>query len=273
AKAWVNDSLVSAVAFNTTISTDNLDLTIGIDLPGIVEHFNGIIDDVRIYSRALNRKEIDSLANPIPTASLPDKSIQEGNSGITIMNFKLTLDQPYNKIVSVKWKTADSTAKAGSDYIAANGTLKFHPGQTSKTIMVQVYGDAIAEKDEVFKIVLRNPKNVFLGNTVAIGKIVNDDGALAGTISDIVSDEKSNGLSISAYPVPSKNFTILNIQNKSGNVNIIVTNTDGKIVWQQQNITVNKINIPLQNIPAGMYTITAIDANNNKSSIQIVRSE
>jgi hypothetical protein len=273
AKTWVNDSLISTASLNTSIPTDNLDLTIGIDVPGIIEHFNGIIDDVRIYDRALKQIEIDSLANPIPTASLPDKSIKEGNSGTTAMKFKLTLDQPYNKVVSINWTTADSTANAGEDYIAANGTLSFQPGQTSKIITVQVIGDLKPEKNEFFKIVLSNPKNVFLANTIALGKIINDDGVSASEVSDIALNNVSNKFSITAYPVPATDFTILNIQNKTGNVNISLTNTDGKIIWQQHNISVNKIKIALQNIPAGSYRITAIDANNNISSIQIIRPE
>ncbi len=273
AKTWVNDSLVGISLLNTSIPVDNLNLTIGIDLPGIVEHFNGIIDEVRIYNRELTKKEIDSLANPIPTISCPDKSMKEGNSGTTAMKFNLKLDQPYNKVVSIKWKTVDSTAKSGSDYVSANGTVNFQPGQTLKTITVQIYGDKVIEKNEVFKIVLSNPQNAFLGNKIAIGKILNDDSTHAGVVSDFSLNKKNNEFSITAYPVPAKDFITLNIQNKTRSIKIIVTNTDGKIIWQQQNIAEDKINIPLQNVPAGIYTVTVIDANNNIQSIKIVRAE
>ncbi len=52
-----------------TITPDNRPLTIGADVPGILEIFNGKIDDVSIYSRALTDEDIVELYNQAtPTA-------------------------------------------------------------------------------------------------------------------------------------------------------------------------------------------------------------
>ncbi len=46
-----------------TIATDNRPLTIGADIPGVLEIFNGKIDDVCIYNRALSDTDIMELRN------------------------------------------------------------------------------------------------------------------------------------------------------------------------------------------------------------------
>jgi hypothetical protein len=59
--------------------------------------------------------------------------------------------------VSVDYKTEDGTAKAGSDYTAASGTLTFGPGQLSRAITIAVEKDSIAEGIETFTVALSNP--------------------------------------------------------------------------------------------------------------------
>lgn len=46
-----------------TIALDTHDLEIGRDVPGLTEYFKGKIDDVRIYSRAINAEEVMALYN------------------------------------------------------------------------------------------------------------------------------------------------------------------------------------------------------------------
>ena len=43
------------------------------------------------------------------------------------------------------WTTADGTAKAGTDYVAASGTVTFADGEATKTVAVTVNGDNAAE--------------------------------------------------------------------------------------------------------------------------------
>ena len=53
----------------------------------------------------------------------------------------------------------DGSAVAGSDYVAASGTLTFAPGELSKTIIVQTVDDTIGEPTETFtrKLLLLSP--------------------------------------------------------------------------------------------------------------------
>ena len=58
--------------------------------------------------------------------------------------------------VSVAFRTADASAKSGSDYIAISGTLHFLEGEREKVIRVQILDDDLPEADEELAIVLFN---------------------------------------------------------------------------------------------------------------------
>ncbi len=60
----------------------------------------------------------------------------EGNSGSTTALVNVRLSAARAAPVSVAWKTTSGSAKSGTDYTAANGTLTFPAGATSRTIPV-----------------------------------------------------------------------------------------------------------------------------------------
>lgn len=61
-----------------------------------------------------------------------------------------------NSTVLVDYKTEDGTANAGGDYVAAEGTLVFLPGETTKTFSLEVIDDEVFEEDEHFYVRLSN---------------------------------------------------------------------------------------------------------------------
>jgi hypothetical protein len=107
-----------------------------------------------------------------PSVSVADVRVTEGNSGTTPMNFVVTLNAASSTIVQAGYTTADGTATAGQDYQAAAGTLVFDPGQTQKTVTVNVNGDTNFEPDETLTLTVTPA-----GGTpvTATGTIVNDD--------------------------------------------------------------------------------------------------
>lgn len=111
----------------------------------------------------------------LPTISIADVQIPEGNSGLSPMTFAVTLSAPINRAVSVSYATHDGTATAPSDYIAASGTLMVPANATAASITVQVIGDTIPEPDETFTLVLSTPTNATLATATATGTILNDD--------------------------------------------------------------------------------------------------
>src|SRR5207249_1084820 len=79
----------------------------------------------------------------VPSLSINDVTITEGNTGTRAMTFTVSLSAAFNQTVTVSYATADGTATAGSDYQAAGGTLTIPAGQTSGTITVWVNGDRL----------------------------------------------------------------------------------------------------------------------------------
>ena len=114
----------------------------------------------------------------LPTLSIADQTLLEGNTGSRAMQFQVSLSPASTSVVSVDYATANGTATAGSDYNSASGTLIFQPGQTSHMIAVDVLGDLVDEgASETFFVQLNSPSNAALANAQATGTITDDDSA------------------------------------------------------------------------------------------------
>ena len=112
---------------------------------------------------------------PLPTLSIGDASIVEGNSGTKQMVFTVSLSQAATGPVTVKYATADGTATAGQDYAAKSGTLTFAAGETQKTVSITVNGDKVAELNETLALNLSAPTGATLADGSAVGTILTDD--------------------------------------------------------------------------------------------------
>ena len=108
--------------------------------------------------------------------SVGDVEVVEGNSGITAANLPVTLSQPSTDTVTVSYATVDGSATAGSDHVAAAGTVTFLPGETSKTIALSVNGDTTVESNESFGVVLTSTTNALLARDRGNVRIRTDDG-------------------------------------------------------------------------------------------------
>ena len=111
----------------------------------------------------------------LPTLSINDATITEGNSGTQNLTFTVTRTGTAFNPITVNYATNDQTATTGSDYTASNGTLNFATNETSKTITVAITGDTSIENDETFLVNLTNPSNATLTDAQGIGIITNDD--------------------------------------------------------------------------------------------------
>lgn len=114
--------------------------------------------------------------DPLPTANIADgPTTNEGNSGTTPFEFTVTLSNPSYQNIDVFYKTEDGTAVSPSDFQPVSTTLSFAPGETSKTIKIDVFGDTVPEPNETFKVVLNSAVNATIGSGIGTGTIVNDD--------------------------------------------------------------------------------------------------
>ena len=65
--------------------------------------------------------------------------------------FLVTLSRTSTRAVTVDYATADGTAQQSSDYAAASGTLRFAPGEASKTIpipLLNIIDDTVEEGEQ-----------------------------------------------------------------------------------------------------------------------------
>ena len=107
----------------------------------------------------------------------------------------MTLSAPSGTEVSASYATADGTATAGGDYAAAKGTLAFAPGETAKTIRVEILDDALDEADEEsFAVTLSGPSGATLAHALATGVIRDDDESPALSVADAAGDEDVGAL-------------------------------------------------------------------------------
>lgn len=78
--------------------------------------------------------------------------------------------------VTVAWHTVDGSARAGQDYVAASGVLRFEPGESVKRVPVALINDTSAEPGERFEIVLESPIGGTLLTERAWASIAASDG-------------------------------------------------------------------------------------------------
>lgn len=116
---------------------------------------------------------------PLPSLSIASAATREGHAGRKLLVFTLTLSAASATPVTVTWITANGTARAGRDYVAARGTVTFKPGQTRRTVSVWVIGDRLREGTETFSVGLETPTAARLtaDGARATGTILDDDGS------------------------------------------------------------------------------------------------
>jgi hypothetical protein len=113
-----------------------------------------------------------------PLISINDVSKSEGRKGrTTLFTFTVRLSVPSDQPVTMSFRTMNDTAKTSDgDYVARTGTLTFAPGETAKTITIEVKGDSKREANEYFYLDLfNNSGNSWFSKKLGIGTILNDD--------------------------------------------------------------------------------------------------
>ena len=113
-----------------------------------------------------------------PTLAIDSVSSNEGDAGQTAFTFTVTMT-PSSQVATVNYASANGSATAGADYTAISGTLTFAPGDTSKTVTVQVAGDNLVEANETFTVTLSGALGAVLVTPTGTGTIVNDDVAVS----------------------------------------------------------------------------------------------
>lgn len=113
--------------------------------------------------------------DPLPTMTPENLTIMEGTGGATTAYVVVRLSNPVQDGASVNYTTKSSSARAGSDFLSATGTLYFQPGETVKTIPITILSDSTKEGTEEFFVAFSSATKAKLITTQIRVRLQNDD--------------------------------------------------------------------------------------------------
>lgn len=139
-----------------------------------------------------------------------------------------------DKAVTVRFTSSDKTATSSTDYTATTGLLVFERGSTDGKVLVEVIDDQLVEGDETFEVMLSNPRNAVIGQGLATGTIVENEGTPQLFIPDI-SVLESAGVAVFTMTLstPSAVPVIVNYETEDGSAEAGAdyVQTDGNLTF------------------------------------------
>ena len=139
--------------------------------------------------------------------------------GTVTLNVSISAAPLVTRPVTVTYTTVDGTAIAGSDYVAASGSLTFNSGgPLIRNIVITIINDNLPEPNETFSVVLQSPENATLAApSIATVTIVSDDASptpTGGASTPVYADiyEPNNTLN-TATTLPVNNTSFCNTPN------------------------------------------------------------
>jgi hypothetical protein len=118
----------------------------------------------------------------VSTIHIADGSATELNGAATSINFAVTRTGDTSGTLSVGYSTADGTAKAGTDYTAAAGSISFPAGASTSQIDVPIAGESGVQPSKQF--------SMSLAGGLAFGNITNLGSSGFAVVADFNGDGK-----------------------------------------------------------------------------------
>ncbi len=115
------------------------------------------------------------VAEPLPTLSIGNAGVFEGNVGTTDATFTVSLSSASPSTVTAWYGTSNGSATAPSDYAASVAAVTFAPGEVSQQLTVPVFGDTEEEATESFFVNLYYATNATIADGQGVGTISDDD--------------------------------------------------------------------------------------------------
>ncbi len=137
----------------------------------------------------------------LPTLSVSDTTLTEGDSGTVNATFNISLSAASNKTVAVSVYSAAQDASKDVDYQTTVGRVTFAPGTTSQTIAVPVIGDTLDEFDEHFSVLLAYALNAGINKGRGLGTILDNDPPPTVSINDVSVNEGNSGTTSAVFAV------------------------------------------------------------------------
>ena len=136
--------------------------------------------------------------------------------GAGTATYRVSLSAPPSANVTINYATADGTATAGSDYMAASDTLTFTPTNwdTAQMVAVTITDDTVDDDDETFTFTLSNPgSGAVLSASRSVSTTIMDDDVPVLTVSFAaatysVTEGAPLSVAVSLSAIPERSVTI-----------------------------------------------------------------
>ncbi|HEY9878919.1 MAG TPA: Calx-beta domain-containing protein, partial [Leptolyngbyaceae cyanobacterium] len=178
----------------------------------------------------------DSATTVLPDLIISDATLAEGalnaNSQASAL-FKVSLSKASTSPVTVSYATQNGTAIAGQDFTAAQGTLTFAAGETSKTIAVPIINDTAVESTESFNVVLSNATQAKILDGTGVGTITDNDVAAPVLPNLVISDASLAEGALSANGQASALFKVSLSQASTSPVTVSYATQNGTAIAGQ----------------------------------------
>lgn len=207
--------------------------------------------------------------DPMPSLSLANVSVAEGDSGDRYVHFLASLSAPMPHDVSFAAYSLDGSAMSGSDYVSAyQAGLVIPAGQTGKDFRFRILPDTRFEPDESFTARIEDVVGLPVadGTLSAIATLLNDDipngiavedasitegGQLSFTVRLSQPSEAPVSFDVSTSPgtaIPDLDYSTTQLQGLvippgSTSTSFTVATTQDSLVENNETLTVNLANV------------------------------
>ena len=120
-----------------------------------------------VYSR-LGEGRVRAFADSLIALRVAPVREREGR----VARFTLDLARASTVAASVSWQTVGGTAREGTDFRGARGTVQFAPGQRTAVIDISVTADKPVEPEETFRLEFSKPVNLWPAADSAVATIL-----------------------------------------------------------------------------------------------------
>ena len=148
------------------------------NIPELDERFLMVLNDAVDARLEIGHVWVEIIDDDMPIVTVADVAADE-SAGNVVFNVQLHAAAVHP--ASLRYTTratraaGDGAASPGEDYTTVSGTVDIPAGATSATISVPIIADTADERDETFLLELSEPEQLSIGDSAAVGTIVDDD--------------------------------------------------------------------------------------------------
>jgi trimeric autotransporter adhesin len=145
------------------------------------------------------------------------------------LNFTISISEVLTSELSLKYSTSNGTAVSGKDYTAVtSGLITFKPGETVKTVSVDILNDDITEVDKNVLVNVFIPKSTTFNLSTSDLLVATGTGTITDTLSATTTTVLADSTTTDKNTIENLTLTgTANINGKGNKLNNILTGNSG----------------------------------------------